>query len=90
MNMSNLLDISGCSFKKIYEIVRYKARLVAKSFSRKPDIDHKMFSPIVDAVTFQFLVSLATFEGLDMYLMDIVTAYLYGSVDSYIYMKILE
>lgn len=80
----------GIRLEKKYEIVRYKARLAAKSFSRKPDIDHKMFSPIVDVVTFQFLVSLVTFKGLDMYLKDIVTTYLYGSVDAYIYMKILE
>ena len=44
----------------------------------------------MDAITFQFLISLVAFEGLDMRLMDVVTAYLYGSIDTNIYMKIPE
>ncbi|GKB20373.1 copia protein [Tanacetum coccineum] len=35
-------------------------------------------------------ISLLVFEILDMRLMDVVTAYLYGSLDSDIYMKILK
>ena len=41
-------------------------------------------------ITFRFFISLVIFENLDMRLMDIVTAYLYGSLDSDIYMKIPE
>ena len=41
-------------------------------------------------ITFRFLISLVIFEKLEMLLMDIVTAYLYGSLDSDIYMKIPE
>ena len=44
----------------------------------------------MDAITFRFLISLAVFEELDMRLMDVITAYLYGSIDSDIHMKILE
>ena len=44
----------------------------------------------MDAITFRFLISLTTSEGLDMRLMDVITAYLYGSIDNNIYMKILE
>ena len=44
----------------------------------------------MDAITFRFLISFATSEGLDMRLMDVVTAYLYGSIDTDIYMKIPE
>ena len=44
----------------------------------------------MDAITFHFLISLAVSEGLDMRLMDVITAYLYGSIDNDIYMKILE
>ena len=39
---------------------------------------------------FRFLISLAILERLKMRLMDLVTAYLYGSLDSDIYMKIPE
>ena len=34
--------------------------------------------------------TLAVFEGLDVCLMDVVKAYLYGSIDNDMYMKILE
>ena len=73
------------------EVVRYKARLVAQGFSQKPGIDYEeTYSPVVDAITLRYLVSLAVSNKLDMHLMDVVTAYLYGSLDTEIYMKIPE
>jgi hypothetical protein len=73
------------------EIVRYKARLVAQGFLQKPGIDYEeTYSPVVDAITFRFLISLVVTESLDMRLMDVVTAYLYGLLDNDIYMKISE
>ena len=44
----------------------------------------------MDAITFHFLISLAISKGLDKRLMDVIIAYLYGSIDNEIYMKILE
>ena len=73
------------------EITRYKARLVAQGFSQKPGIDYEeTYSPVVDAITLRYLLCLAVHEKLEMRLMDVVTAYLYGSLDSDIYMKIPE
>ena len=45
---------------------------------------------MVDAITFRYLISLAIQEKLEMRLMDVVTAYLYGSLENDIYMKIPE
>ena len=70
--------------------MRYKARLVAQGFSQRPGIDYETYSPTMDAITFRFLVSLVASEGLDMCLMDVVTTYLYGSIDADNYMTILE
>ena len=42
---------------------------------------------MMDMITFRFLISLVLFEKLEMRLMYIVTAYLFGSLDSDIYMK---
>ena len=71
------------------EIMRYKARLVAQVFSQRPGVDYEeTYSPVVNAITFRYLISLTVSEGFDMSLMDVVTTYLYGSLDSYIYMKI--
>ena len=73
------------------EVVRYKARLVAQGFSQRPGIDfEETYSPVVDASTFRYLISLAVREGLDLRLMDVVTAYLYGSLENEIYMKLPE
>ena len=70
------------------DIIRYK---VAQGFSQRPDIDYEeTYSPVMDAITFHFLISLAVSEELDMRLMDVITAYLYGSIDSDIHMKIPE
>ena len=44
----------------------------------------------MDAITYYFLISLAVPQGLDMCLMNVITTYLYGSMDNDIYMKILE
>ncbi|KAL1223093.1 Retrovirus-related Pol polyprotein from transposon TNT 1-94 [Cardamine amara subsp. amara] len=73
------------------EIVRHKARLVAQGFSQRPGIDYEeTYSPVVDTTTFRFLISLAIRENLDLRLMDVVTAYLYGPLDNEIYMKVPE
>ena len=73
------------------EVVKYKAQLVAQGFSHRPDIDYnETYSPAMCAITFRFLIGLAISENLDMRLMDVVTAYLYGSPDTDIYMKIPE
>ena len=39
---------------------------------------------------FRYLISLAVSKNLEMRLMDVVIAYLYGSLDNDIYMKIPE
>ena len=49
-----------------------------------------MYSPVMDAITFRFLMSLTASKNLEMHLMDVVTAYLYGSLDNDIYMKLPE
>nr|AAS79613.1 putative copia-like polyprotein [Ipomoea trifida] len=73
------------------EVVRYKARLVAQGFTQRPGIDFEQtYSPVIDGISFRYLISLAVNMKLDMQLMDVVTAYLYGSLDADIYMKIPE
>nr|GEZ94879.1 putative RNA-directed DNA polymerase [Tanacetum cinerariifolium] len=73
------------------EVTRYKARLIAQGFSQRPGIDYEeTYSPVMDAITLKYLISLTVSKNLEMYLMDVVTAYLYGSIDNDIYMKIPE
>ena len=70
-------------------MVRYNARLVAQGFTQRPGIDYnETYSPVMSGITFRYLISLAVQNHLSMQLMDVVTAYLYGSLDSDIYMKV--
>ena len=64
---------------------------MAQGFSQRPGIDYEeTYSPVIDAITFRYLISLVVSKGLDMLLMDVVTTYLYGSLDANVYMKIPE
>ena len=92
-------DVKSIGYKWIFvrkrnennQIIRYKARLIVQGFSKRPGIDYEeTYSPVMDAITFRFLISLAVLEGLDMHIMDVIITYLYGSMDNDIYMKILE
>lgn len=59
--------------------------------SLKPGVDYEeTYSPVMDAMTFRYLTSLAIHKNLEIHLMDVFTAYLYGSLDNEIYMKISE
>ena len=71
------------------EITRYKTRLVAQGFSQRPEIDYeKTYFSVVDAITLRFLIGLTVYRSLDMHLKDVVTSYLYGSLDNDVYMKV--
>ena len=73
------------------KLLGIKARLDAQGFSQRPGVDYEeTYSPVVDATTFRFLISLTVCEKIEMRLMDVITAYLYGSHDTDIYMKIPE
>jgi hypothetical protein len=71
------------------EMVRYKTRLVAQGFTQRSGIDfNETYSPVINGITFRYLISLTIQNHLSLQLMDVVTAYLYGSLDSDIYMKV--
>ena len=73
------------------EVLRYTARLVAQGFSQRPEIDYdETCSPVMDTITFHFLISMAVSKRLEMHLINVVMAYLYGSLDFDIHMKIPE
>ena len=71
------------------ELVRHKARFVAQNFSQRPEIDYEeTYSSVMDAITVRYLISLAVSKNLKMCRMDVVAAYLYGSLNNDIYTKI--
>ena len=48
------------------------------------------YSPVMDTIIFRFLINIDMSQRLDVCLVDVVPVYLYGSLDSDIYMKILK
>ena len=86
-----MLAISGFCSKENEnnKVVWYKARLIAQGFSQRPGVDYEeTYSPVMDGITFRYLISMAVNLDLKMKLMDVVTAYLYGNLDSNICMKV--
>ena len=92
-------DVKSIGYKWVFvrkrnernEIVRYKARLVAQGFSQRPGVEYEeTYSHVMDTITFRYLIDLAVHENLEIHLLDVVTVYLYGSLDNEIYMKVPE
>jgi hypothetical protein len=44
----------------------------------------------MNGITFRYLISLVIQNHISLQLMDVVTAYLYGSLDSDIYMNVFD
>jgi hypothetical protein len=70
-------------------VVRYNARLLAKALCKGLMlIFNEIYSPVMSGITFRYLISLAVQNRLSMQLIDVVTTYLSGSLDSKIYMNV--
>lgn len=70
------------------DIIRYKARLVARGFSQVEGIDYnETFAPVVRYTSIRILLSIASHLNLRISQMDAVTAYLNGTLDEELYME---
>jgi hypothetical protein len=68
--------------------VKHKARLIRKGFSQIPGIDFvETFAPVMRLETFRLLMALATKLSLLIHVVDIVGAYLNGTLQETIYME---
>ena len=72
-------------------IVRYKVHLVAQGFSQRFGVDYEeTYSPFINAITFLYLIGLVVHKNHEIHLINVVTTYLYGSLDIEIYMNVPE
>ena len=80
--------------KWVFKIKRngvYRARLVAKGFSRISGEDFtEDFSPVINDVTFRIILTRMVIEGLGSKVVDIDNAFLNGDLNHEIFMKIPE
>jgi hypothetical protein len=61
---------------------------VAKGFAQLSGQDYDLtYAPVMDITTYRYLVAFAQYHHLEMEQLDIVIAYLYGTLDKIIYMK---
>jgi len=68
-------------------IVRFKARLVARGFSQAYEIDYfETYAPVAKLTTYRVIFALAALEQWEIHGMDVITAYLLGLLDEEIYM----
>ena len=71
-----------------FEDVRYKARLIAKSYSRVHGIDVKdVFSLAIKHSYIHILLALIAIYDLELEQFDVKTTFLYGEFEEKFYMK---
>jgi len=73
---------------KLGEVVKYKARLVARGYSQRPGQDYnETYSPVVRMDTLRAILALVPVKRLKIQQMDIKGAYLNGILKENIYME---
>lgn len=69
------------------EVIRYKARLVARGFSQIPGCDYdETFSPVVRGESLRAMFALSAQEDMVIHQMDVETAFLNGNLEEEVYM----
>ncbi|CAN6457819.1 unnamed protein product [Victoria cruziana] len=68
-------------------IEKFKARLVAKGFSQKAGIDYEeTYYPVAKFTSIRIILAIAAFYDLDIWQMDVKTAFLNGDLNETIFM----
>jgi hypothetical protein len=69
-------------------IIRYKARLVARGFSQVYGVDYMdTFAPVAKMSSLRTLLSIAVHEDLEMHQMDVTSAFLLAPLSDEVYME---
>nr|GEW09839.1 putative ribonuclease H-like domain-containing protein [Tanacetum cinerariifolium] len=67
-------------------VIRNKARLVAQGHTQEEGIDYdEVFAPVARIEDIKLFLAYASFVGFIVYLMDVKSAFLYGTIDEEVY-----
>ena len=70
------------------EVLRYKARLVARGFSQRPGEDYgETFAPVTKHATVRLLLALAAALGLEAHVIDVNNAFLNAPLQEEVYLQ---
>jgi Reverse transcriptase (RNA-dependent DNA polymerase) len=70
------------------QIIKYKARIVAKGYSQTYGIDYdETYAPVVRYSSLRMVLALAAHYDLELHHMDVKSAYLNGDLEEEIYME---
>lgn len=69
--------------------MRRKARLVAKEFSQRKNVDYfEILAPVVRLESIRMVMALAVEKNFEVHQLDFVSAYLNGEIKEEIYLEI--
>ena len=73
------------------QIRRFKARLVARGFQQREELDYtETFAPVVRLNSLRVFLAVTAQLDLELIQFDVKTAFLYGEVTEELYLKILD
>ena len=89
LRVSQLLEADGYSRRRLPDGgTRYKVRLVAQGFSQIKGINYEeTYSPVVRFTSLRLLFAYAARKSLDVYHLDVETAFLHGDMNETVYLQ---
>ncbi|KAK8916713.1 hypothetical protein KSP39_PZI022778 [Platanthera zijinensis] len=85
-NVLNLKWVYKAKQNEEGEVIKYKARIVAKGYTQRQGIDfHETFAPVVRMESIRAFLAVAAQARLEVHQLDVKSAFLNGSIEEEVY-----